>query len=97
MNNKANQRGNAVLIALIGLIGVVLSALIGRGYFDSKEETQAAAVAPEPATAPAPEPTSPYGEEPPLEAAPAASEASASEPEPEQPAANGKLVFDGKF
>lgn len=95
MNNKANQRGNAVLIALIGLIGVVLSALIGRGYFDSKEETQAAAVAPEPATAP--EPTSPSGEEPPSEAAPAASEASASEPEPEQPAANGKLVFDGKF
>lgn len=92
MKSTQHQRGNAVLVALIGLIGLVLSALISRGYFDDKEETQAAIVAPEPA--PAPDPMSPPVEEPPSEAAPAAPDASASE---EQAAANGKLVFDGKF
>ncbi|MEK6667696.1 hypothetical protein [uncultured Aquabacterium sp.] len=84
MKNTQHQRGNAVLVALIGLIGLVLSTLINRGYFDGKEEEiQAAIVAPEPASAPetAPEPTPPSGEEPPSEAAPAASDASASEPE----------------
>ena len=84
MKNTQHQRGNAVLVALIGLIGLVLSALINRGYFDGKEEeTQAAVAAHEPAPAPetAPEPTPPSGEEPPSEAAPAASDASASEPE----------------
>lgn len=92
MKNTPRQRGNAVLVALIGLIGLVLSAMISRGYFDNKEETQAAIVAPEPAQAA--EPALPPVEEPPSEAAPAAPDASASE---EQGAANGKLVFDGKF
>jgi len=93
MTNKTNQRGNAVLVALIGLIGLVLSALISRGYFDSKEETQAAA--PEATTAP--EPTWPPGEEAPPEPAPAASEASASEPDEGTPSTSDKVVFDGKF
>jgi len=95
MKSTQHQRGNAVLVALIGLIGIVLSALISRGYFDDKKETQVVIVAPEPA--PAPEPTPPSGEEPSSEAAPAASEASAPEPESGQPAANGKVVFDGNF
>lgn len=95
MTHKTHQRGNAVLVALIGLIGVVLSALISRGYFDSKEETQAAA--PPAWPAPAPAPTVHSGEETPPEPAPAASEASASEPEEGTPSTSDKVVFDGKF
>lgn len=93
MKNRAKQHGNAVLVALIGLIGMVLSALISRGYFDNKAETQAAA----PEASVAPEPTPLPGIEAPSEAAPAASEASASEPQQATKSRHDKPFFDGTF
>ena len=77
MKKTAHQRGNAVLVALIGLIGIVLSALISRGYFDGPAETQAKAADTTTEAALA----ASAGEETPTDTAPAASEASAPEQE----------------
>lgn len=85
MKNVAHQSGHAVLVALISLIGLVLSALISRGYFDGTEETQAALTTSEAASAAESAQTA---EEAASEAASAASDASESEDGAEKTAAN---------
>ena len=57
MRGRHKEHGNAIVVAVLGLIGVILAAMITKGYFDNPPpETSREAPTPLPAPATFPEP-----------------------------------------